>query len=319
MYESGTIDEISVDLSNSNEATNEKESERESSQSTGCQRCLLKTFHFLTRSPTLHTWNGIKFKVNGFLVGMVIFDVVFEIISKTSFVAGLHALLRNLLLFILIFVCCVMRIKIFGTPKTSAGALPDINDARPSTIDEKPSDSDQIGDDDESIQFKSVIFTYLGGLISLKSMTSVISKQCQYFSFAILFHAVFAFGFWIWSASLGGREALSWLRSANFYCMLLCLLPVPGFDGAALSTIFLKEKMKWGKVAITTFLLIVSCIITVTCGIIAVFMRTIIAFYLAFYCGLRVLQYAFNPKDENMKVLKAMAKVSKKMTATEDL
>ena len=270
----------------------------------------------------MYTWNEIEFKLNGFLVGMVIIDVILAMISTSPITSGLKAIWRNAILLILILVCCILRIKIFESQPSShahASPMPDFSELalgeEQGRIDDFQIDDvgENVGNSD-CIQFKSVVFTYLGGIISLKSMSSVIMKQCQYFGFAVSFHAVFFVGFWIWSAMSTDSESLYWLRNANFYCMLMCLLPVPGFDGAGLLTIYLKEKRQLGKLAITTFLLVVSCIVTTTFGIIAMFMHSITGLYLAVYCGLRVLQYVFNPKDENMKVLRTMAKATKKVT-----
>ena len=96
----------------------------------------------------------------------------------------------------------------------------------------------------------------------------------------------------------------------------MTLLPVPGFDGAALLTLYLKGR-GWNKMAIAFCLVFIAAVVTFTCGIIGVFTFDILALYLAVFCGYRLIKYAFNPQDENMQVLRAMAQTTKKIAVAD--
>ena len=81
----------------------------------------------------------------------------------------------------------------------------------------------------------------------------------------------------------------------------------------SLLTIYLKKK-NWNKIAITLSLVFISAVIIVVCSFIAVSSWDLIALYIAVFCGIKLLQFVFNPKDENMKVLRTMAKTTKQLS-----
>ena len=295
-----------------------------------------KGFMFMTKSITMFKWNGINFKLHGFWLAMLAIDMLWSMISNLSPSWLILAFIRNAILFSIIFGVSFIRIKTFGSKQINATQQVQLTFGDIDSIEQNEEangdDSDLLFSDDEydsanidfsanqaigstqseqtdtEIQFGSVIITYLGGIITLKQMSKSIMRQCQYFAFSAVFHFALAILFWM-TSNEHQQWLFLWLKNANFYCMIMCLLPVPGFDGAALLTIYLKQH-KWRKFAISAILLASSCIVTVLCGLMALLRIDIVALYLAIYSGFKIIQFVANPKDDNMRVLKAMAGVT---------
>ena len=293
-----------------------------------------KALDFALSSTTMFRYKDMDFKLHGFLVAMVAIDLLVSIMRNifdpfSLFAHIPYVLFRNIALFVAVLSCALLRIKIFTSISQivhQQGILSMNSD------DEKEDDSDDetlgpLGRSRrDSIAVKSVVVTYLGGLVELKQMSTDRKKQMFWFLFPAIFHGALAAVFLIaafrnegggyYEDEMNVRNLYLWLGKSMVWCLTMTLLPVPGFDGAALLTLFLKGR-GWNKVAIAFVLVFVAAVVTFTCGIIGVFTFDILALYLAVFCGFRLIRYAFNPEDENMKVLRAMAKTTKKMTAAD--
>lgn len=287
-----------------------------------------KVMTFSTSSIFMFEWNGIDFKLHGFLVLMVIFDVAWNTIFAGLF-EGIpwffYSIFRNASLFVVVLLACYLRIIFFtsSTQQNDQSAADETN--------EKLDEIKELDDiDNDEIQVKNVLISYLGGFIKLKKMSKEKMTQVFYFVFPVIFHGLAAILCLVFGVMSSGPNSLSfynenikdticwknlwfWLRNANLYCLLMCLLPCPGFDGAALLTLYLKTKYEFSKIGITLTLILISAIITVVCGIMGFMSVDLIAIYICVFCGARLIEYAFNPNDENMKVLRAMAKTTKQM------
>ena len=295
-----------------------------------------KAVKYSATSFPIYEWKGIDFKLHGFVVAMIAVDVIQNLWSFKPHQWAPYALFRNFVLFSAVILSCIVRIKFFG-PEQLKAYNQQQRDQNEAEEDEEKSeievtDDGEGNDNEDNIEFKSVIVSYLGGFIALKKMSKTTSKRIFYFGFPFIYYAALALICLIMGLSKEGkglalkeedddgptaRNFWFWLRNAFAYCMLMSLLPVPGFDGAALLTIYLKKK-NWNKIMITLTLVFISAIVIVICGFKALVPPfDLIALYIAAFCGIKLLQYAFNPKDENMKVLRTMAKTTKKLTESD--
>ena len=289
-----------------------------------------KAIKYSTSSFPLFQWKGIEFTLHGFVVAMIVIDLITNLICRRFYLWAPFALFRNVVLFSVVLLSCFIRIKFFGSKQLkSYDQQQNEQDEEKQEIETTTSGNEEAmepNDDGDDIEFKSVVVSYLGGFVLLRKMSSKASKRLFYFGFPVAFHALLCilcliFGFMssghgiklVNNANPDARNLWFWLRNANLYCMVMCLLPVPGFDGAALLTIYLKKK-NWNKIAITLSLVFISAIIIVVSGFIGFYLWDLIALYIAVFCGIKLLQFAFNPKDENMKVLRTMAKTTKQLS-----
>ena len=283
-----------------------------------------KALEFALSSTTMFQYKEMDFKLHGFLATMVAIDVALSLLwyPMSFYVRVPYVLFRNALLFFMVLSGAVLRIKVFAS-------LTQIQQQGRVLLGGENDDSDDVELDTprrDSISVKSVMVTYLGGLVELREMSSERKKQMMWFLFPAVFHGLLATVFFIAAIRTEGdgwfqdeisfRDLYMWLAKSMMWCFCMTLLPVPGFDGAALLTLFLKGR-GWNKLAIAFSLVFVAAVVTFTCGIIGVFTIDILALYLAVFCGVRLIKYAFNPQDENMKVLRAMAKTTKKMTVAD--
>lgn len=315
-----------------NEKTEKQQSDEAEAENTqkkfNWQDYFAKAVKYSATSFPIGAWKGIDFKLHGFVIAMIIVDVCTNLISTKFYLWAPYALFRNLVLFSVVILSCLIRIKFFGSKQLKSYDDLQTNDEdeeKQQELETKGDDNDAITTDDaeDDIEFKSVIISYLGGFVSLKKMSNKTSKRIFYFGFPLCYYFVMAFTCFIVGLNTvkdgdadgpTARNFWFWLRNATGYCMLMCLLPVPGFDGAALLTIYLKKR-NWNGFSIILSLVLISLIVIVICGFKAITPPfDIIAGYIAIFCGIKLLQYAFNAKDDNMKVLRTMAKTTKKLT-----
>lgn len=347
------VDVVPTKRSNSSKQDQNNEVNQDDGDALTCKDACLWIIKFAVASQTIYRWRNINFNAHGFLVLMVILDVVFFSISNVGstgsiFQAIPYALLRNTLLIAIIIGCSILRVTLFAANKameisqiSPAGQGVDSNSnesnqeisvdlesgigsngstkAKMDIIEDTPLEMET-----DSIVVKSIVITYLGGLVTLRQMKSDTASQVVWFSFPTVLYLLLVLVFLVCGLqaqgdrlgaanyTYGWRYWWFWLRDAMGWSVLLSILPVPGFDGAGLLTLLLRRRGH-GQTAITLWIVLLSAIVVLVAGIYG-FIPPFNAFaiYLASYCAMKLMQYTCDPKNENMKVLKTMAKNTKK-------
>ena len=302
-----TIDEVELKRIEDESAAQLKKQQ----SSLSIQEYFTKSGKFLTSSVRLFDWNGIKFRFHGFVIVMIFIDMIAESVQRKSISGAFYATLRNAMLLIMIFGIAFVRIQLFGKNQ-ALSADPDYRDSAVSAVDNavkgNAKQTVQKAENDD-IEFESVLITYFGVVCKLKSICNSVCRKMKYFVFSAVSHCIL--GILCLIASNGEGGLFAWFVKLNFFCVVMCLLPVKGLDGGEMIKIYLKEMRGWNSVAITATLLSLSFVIIACVGIFSFFTLDIIAFCLAIICGIKVGQSVMDPNDKDMKTLKLMAKANK--------